>query len=348
VRMPGGVGQALLTAEVSDPHRPSFLGATLVWPARTLDSIAVDGPIATISGGRGEIIDVGNPAAPLVLDSGQPGGLISLPMSSGVALFNDWRMLAAWYPREGQPQLRIYDGLYIQDVSDPSDPLTVRQIKTDDPLPGCGTFPRGAVNLSVTSSASRAYVRTLDSIFIFDIADPTQPQCLHRFDGLSDGLDRKSGGNTGSSYPRYSALLTDEPRLYSTSDTLGLSILEVQGLEPPSIVVQDKIPSATLDAGQQQVIPLRIRNEGGSELQWRLEVTVRGCADPAKLGWLHLEPDAGSIGPNASAIPTVTFDATDRKPGVYRAALCLRSNDPAWPITHLDARMNVRPPLGRK
>lgn len=356
-----GGGQLLLTVDVSNPYQPIDVGWIQPNTFGPLpDNIAFDGTLATHTA-MGELIDLANPLSPQRLSGfyDHLSGYDAVSVSSGIALFDNLRLLTIWHPMpEDTPGslyqlLRQHDGLHIQDVSNPGAPATLRWIKADEPVPGCGIFPRVVVNLHASPLTRRAYVRSANAFFVFDISDPTQPHCLHRLDGFSDGNAGEKSRKWVTAgelvwYSRFDELLVEEPRVYSTSSTLGLSVLEVQGLEPARIAVEAKTLTATLDAGEQQTVPLRIRNEGGSALHWHLDTTVRGCDDPAALGWLRLAPDAGSIGPNGSAIPTVSFDAAGRKPGSHSATLCLRSNDPARPITHVEARLDIRSPTTRK
>ena len=59
------------------------------------------------------------------------------------------------------------------------------------------------------------------------------------------------------------------------------------------------------------------------------------------VSWLSVDPTSGTVAPGASRSLTVTIDATGLDPGLYRARLHVRSNDPRTPNVVVPVTMIV-------
>lgn len=71
------------------------------------------------------------------------------------------------------------------------------------------------------------------------------------------------------------------------------------------------------------------------------------CDASTSVGWLDIEPAAGSTPGGASSEVSLRFDTHDLAPGNYETLLCIASNDPANPATTVPISLTVTEPVPR-
>lgn len=138
--------------DASDPSAISLVGSAGTGPPNGLSVVGDRAYVA--AGARGlDIVDVGEPATPVILNShGMTAG--------GVVVIGGLAYVAAWE-----------DGLRIIDVSDPMTPRLLGSIDT----------PGQARGISV--SEERAYVADGEyGLQVFDVSDPAVPRLLGSYD----------------------------------------------------------------------------------------------------------------------------------------------------------------------
>lgn len=65
------------------------------------------------------------------------------------------------------------------------------------------------------------------------------------------------------------------------------------------------------------------------------------CSTPADVPWLTATPVTGTVPANASALISVTLDASELESGVYSASLCIESNDESTPLVEVPVSLTV-------
>jgi hypothetical protein len=132
------------------------------------------------------------------------------------------------------------------------------------------------------------------------------------------------------------------------SDDAGNSTITLSGngvpLPPPAITLDPADVTSSLARGESTTVALVIGNGGGETLEWSLDTSGSdGCDVPATLGWLELDPAAGSVVRDGSSPATLGIDTTALAVGSHEASLCLASNDPAQPRVRLPVSLEVTP-----
>lgn len=71
------------------------------------------------------------------------------------------------------------------------------------------------------------------------------------------------------------------------------------------------------------------------------------CVSSTAVGWLDIDPAAGSTPGGASSEVALRFDTHDLAPGSYETLLCIASNDPAQPAATVPITLTVVDPVAR-
>lgn len=109
----------------------------------------------------------------------------------------------------------------------------------------------------------------------------------------------------------------------------------------PQITVEPRQLALTVDEGEQASASLTIGNTGGGALSWSVSATDGVCEETTPVGWLSVDPEAGSTEPEATTPVTVTVDAAGLAAGEHTASLCIDSNDPANPVRSVPVTVTV-------
>jgi hypothetical protein len=146
-----GTGSGLAVVDVADPADPSVVGALTTPGGGT--GVAVDGPVAYLSGGSAglRVIDVGDPGAPVLRSTYDPGTVVDAVAALGMA----------YVAHAG--------GLTVLDVTDPEEPRIVSEFDAF-----------WAADHDIALAGSRLYVDGGKAVI--DMTDPAEPalvgQCL--------------------------------------------------------------------------------------------------------------------------------------------------------------------------
>lgn len=84
--------------------------------------------------------------------------------------------------------------------------------------------------------------------------------------------------------------------------------------------------------------------DGRAELDAFAIGATGDCSTPENIPWLAMSPPAGTVDPGDTADIDVTLDATGLDPGVYRAMICVNSNDETNPLGQLPVEFTVFDP----
>jgi plastocyanin len=112
------------------------------------------------------------------------------------------------------------------------------------------------------------------------------------------------------------------------------SIVVGSGSGTPEIVVNPYVLSVSAVLGSSTSAAFTISNSGTSVLTWTAatapDSSGETCAELASVPWLTIGSESGSIAAGApSTSVDVALDASSLGVGVYKASVCILSNDPA-------------------
>ncbi len=223
-----------LNLDVSDPQGITELGRVQVGCAGAPLTIELnDQSIAFIGRERDQVIvdtsDAANPI--LILDGSEIGDAIDVALAGNL-------LYAASEDGSGSPGPT--DGLWIQDVSDPANPVVLAHVNENTSLPdGVELSQAYAVatqnqRLYVVGSGYVPGVTYGATTYVFDVSDPTAPELLAVapfVGGINFGVSATS-------------VLVDEPYQYVANATpnasngsgkSGLIILELLGINPADL-----------------------------------------------------------------------------------------------------------------
>lgn len=156
---------------------------------------------------------------------------------------------------------------------------------------------------------------------------------LYGIDVTQDALfaiDKASGearviGSLGFSTGGYISALAFDPADDSVAYLASFGYLDVTGREDGSLWRIDR------STGQASFLHPIVGPEGGWSQIGALSFAHRGnrCAELAEIPWLHLDQSGGTLQPgDPAATLNLRFDAGTLSDGIYRADLCIHSNDP--------------------
>jgi BACON domain-containing protein len=132
-------------------------------------------------------------------------------------------------------------------------------------------------------------------------------------------------------------LLSNDP-----DQALAVVPLNLRVERIPDIEVTPDALTATQRAGTVPAQTLTIGNTGDGPLDWRIdEAEAAGCEVVADVPWLDVSPATGTTGPGQASDVTAAFEVTGLATGEHRAALCVRSNDPATPTVVVPVTLTV-------
>ncbi|MEV0881445.1 S8 family serine peptidase [Micromonospora echinofusca] len=109
----------------------------------------------------------------------------------------------------------------------------------------------------------------------------------------------------------------------------------------PDLTVDKTELSSSMDVAQNESHTVKVGNAGGAELTWRATGDGDECAWPT---WVKVTPAQGVLGAFKSQDIQITLDSTGLDDGgVFRADLCLASNDQDQPTTTIALELTVVP-----
>ncbi|MFG1760135.1 S8 family serine peptidase [Micromonospora echinofusca] len=109
----------------------------------------------------------------------------------------------------------------------------------------------------------------------------------------------------------------------------------------PDLTVDRTELSSSMDVAQNESHTVEVGNAGGAELTWRATGDGDECAWPT---WVKVTPAQGVLGAFKSQDIQITLDSTGLDDGgVFRANLCLASNDQDQPTTTIALELTVVP-----
>lgn len=220
----GGVTGVFLNLDVTNPQ-DMFEAGRLYHGTPRASTIALNeqgiaflGRSHPIYSGSGLTIDTSSPEFPFAVH----GGIESV---ADTALAGDTRLFLA----SDELALEGVSGLYIQDVTDPANPVLLAHVDEDYPFGKGASLSRAN---AVATQNDRVYVVghgcgpvfCAKAAYLFDASDPISPLVL-------DAVQLVGGGK--------SALFVDEPFVYASNEfegpndpAIGLVVMEVVGLNP--------------------------------------------------------------------------------------------------------------------
>ena len=126
---------------------------------------------------------------------------------------------------------------------------------------------------------------------------------------------------------------------------IGQTVLEVLAFhsspKPAEIAVTPEHLYETLPAGQSTHQELQVKNEGGLNLVYDIEVDYADKQEGPKNNWLSASPDQGEVASNETVVIQVSFDAQDLTPGMRYATLVINSNDTLNPVITIPVELEV-------
>ncbi|MBQ1074983.1 S8 family serine peptidase [Micromonospora sp. C31] len=109
----------------------------------------------------------------------------------------------------------------------------------------------------------------------------------------------------------------------------------------PDLTVDKTALSSSMDVTRSESHTVKVGNAGGAELTWRATGDGDDCAWP---NWAEVTPAQGTLAPFKSQDIQITLDSTGLDDGgVFRADLCLASNDQDQPVTTIALELTVVP-----
>jgi len=115
--------------------------------------------------------------------------------------------------------------------------------------------------------------------------------------------------------------------------------LTCDSTQPPSVLADRGVISATVFSGDSDNRQLVLHNEGDMPLQWQLTYGD-SCSESAP-SWLESDLGAGTIQSGKTASISLELDASDLRAGQKISQLCVESNDPQWPSLVIPVFMDV-------
>ncbi|MCH8806431.1 MAG: hypothetical protein IH986_10125 [Planctomycetes bacterium] len=171
-----GVGPRLSVLDISDPARPVELGRTAGVFAGVVREVVVSGDYAYVSAGTLRIVDVSNPAAPLIVGE---------YVGPDDEIENEFKAHIRGLVVSGNYVYVGYDPdhtLHIVDVSNPKSPLRVGAV--------------GVIAIRrVIVSGDFAFLMAGVGLVIIDVSDPTAPFEIHRRYLSGEELDMAHSGH---------------------------------------------------------------------------------------------------------------------------------------------------------
>ncbi len=107
----------------------------------------------------------------------------------------------------------------------------------------------------------------------------------------------------------------------------------------PTIAITPPAFTSTLVVDTAVTHTLTISNLGTLDLAWTLHES--SCTAPADVPWVSATPVSGTAAYITPSTVSLVLDATGLSAGTYNANICLASNDPASPETHIPLTLNV-------
>lgn len=172
-----------------------------------------------------------------------------------------------------------------------------------------------------------------------------------------DELDVDGGGGDGLTVTDFNASTVIGPGLWFAED--GRVFVEIDfsdgevdregivGLDLPSCAAEpeiDVVPSSiesTQPADSVVATSFDVGNLGTATLDYLLEEAPVSCDAAADVPWLALDSTGGAVAPSGADTIGVTLDSTGLAPGVYTAAICIRSNDADESLVAVPVTMTV-------
>ncbi|MEU4780149.1 S8 family serine peptidase [Micromonospora sp. NPDC023633] len=109
----------------------------------------------------------------------------------------------------------------------------------------------------------------------------------------------------------------------------------------PELTVDKAALSSSLDVAQAESHTVTVGNAGGAELTWRATGDGADCSWPT---WVKVTPAQGTLAAFTKQDVRITLDSTGLNDGgVFRANLCLASNDPDQPSARIALELTVVP-----
>ncbi|WP_323135716.1 S8 family serine peptidase [Micromonospora peucetia] len=109
----------------------------------------------------------------------------------------------------------------------------------------------------------------------------------------------------------------------------------------PDLTLDKTALSSSMDVAQNESHTVTVGNAGGAELTWRATGDGAGCSWPS---WVKVTPDRGTLAAFKNQEIQITLDSTGLDDGgVFRADLCLASNDQDQPTTRIALELTVVP-----
>ena len=171
-----GVGPRLSVLDISDPARPVELGRTAGVFRGAVQEVVVSGDYAYVSAGTLRIVDVSNPAAPLIVGE---------YVGPDDEIENEFKAHIRGLVVSGNYVYVGYDPdhtLHIVDVSNPKSPLRVGAV--------------GVIAIRrVIVSGDFAFLMAGVGLVIIDVSDPTAPFEIHRRYLSGEELDMAHSGH---------------------------------------------------------------------------------------------------------------------------------------------------------
>jgi extracellular elastinolytic metalloproteinase len=92
-------------------------------------------------------------------------------------------------------------------------------------------------------------------------------------------------------------------------------------------VVSPESLASTQAVNTQTMQVLNIGNVDSVDLAWTIDEAASSCSSPEDISWLRTSPSSGTTAPGDSSVVDVVFDSTGLNVDMYKAILCVNSND---------------------
>ena len=80
---------------------------------------------------------------------------------------------------------------------------------------------------------------------------------------------------------------------------------------------------------------------GATEIDAFAIGSAGNCSSPQNVPWLSMNPPSGTVGAGSAMDVEIALDATSLAPGVYRAMICVNTNDQTTPLAQIPVEFTV-------